>query len=163
VKDGDTFTTIDVPGATDTQVFGINTAGQIVGQFGSRHGFMATPCEPDTIRPVITVSANPATLWPPDGSQVTITVSGRITDEPGDCGVSSASYQVMDEYGQIQPSGSVTLEADGSYAFTVALQASHRGNDPDGRHYLIAVSAQDNAGNRGGASATVTVPHDQRP
>jgi hypothetical protein len=63
----------------------------------------------------------------------------------------------MDEYGQIQLSGSVTL-VDGKYAFTVALQASRRGNDQDGRHYLIAVSATDKAGNRGGASATVTVP-----
>jgi hypothetical protein len=52
-------------------------------------------------------------------------------------------YTVMDEYGQVQPSGNLIL-VDGSYAFTVALQASRRGNDPDGRHYMIAVSAQDN-------------------
>jgi hypothetical protein len=64
---------------------------------------------------------------------------------------------VMDEYGQIQPSGSITL-VNGSYSFTVALQASRRGNDPDGRHYMIAVSAKDIAGNLGGASAIVTVP-----
>ena len=107
------------------------------------------------------MSANPATLWPPDGRLVTVTVSGTITDEPGGSGVepSSAAYRVMDEYGQIQPSGSVTLDADGSYAFTVALQASRKGNDRDGRHYTIVVSATDMAGNLGVASATVTVPH----
>jgi hypothetical protein len=69
----------------------------------------------------------------------------------------SAAYVVMDEYGQIQPSGSVTL-VDARYAFTVALQASRRGNDSDGRHYTIAVSAKDKAGNLGVESATVTVP-----
>jgi probable HAF family extracellular repeat protein len=34
LKDGATFTTIDVPGATLTHAFGINAAGQIVGLFG---------------------------------------------------------------------------------------------------------------------------------
>jgi hypothetical protein len=42
--------------------------------------------------------------------------------------------------------------------FTVGLQALRRGNDQDGRHYMIAVSARDNAGNLGRALATVTVP-----
>jgi hypothetical protein len=58
----------------------------------------------------------------------------------------------------VQPSGSVPLGADGRYTFTVALQASRRGNDQDGRQYLIVVSARDIAGNLGVASATVTVP-----
>jgi probable HAF family extracellular repeat protein len=39
-----TFTTIDVPGATLTEAYGINAAGQIVGRFsdatGERHGFL---------------------------------------------------------------------------------------------------------------------------
>jgi hypothetical protein len=45
------------------------------------------------------------------------------------------------QYGQIQPNGSFTHETDGSYAFTMALQASRRGNDQDGRRYTITVSA----------------------
>jgi hypothetical protein len=81
-------------------------------------------------------------------------------NEPGGSGVqaNSAAYQVMDEYGQVQPSGSVTLGMNGQYTFTVALQASPRGNDQDGRHYTIVVSASDMAGNLGRALATVTVP-----
>jgi hypothetical protein len=111
----------------------------------------------DKIPPVITVAASPATLSPPNGRLVPVTVSGTITDRSNGSGVQASTYQVIDEYGQIQPSGSVTL-VDGTYTFTVALQASRRGNDPDGRHYMIAVSARDMAGNLGGASATVTVP-----
>jgi hypothetical protein len=118
----------------------------------------------DTIPPAITVAANPAALWPPNGKLVSVTVSGTITDNrAGDSGVdtSSAAYTVMDEYGQVQPHGSVTLSTDGRYNVTVALAASRNGNDQDGRRYTITVNAKDKAGNLGGASTIVTVPHDQ--
>jgi hypothetical protein len=82
-----------------------------------------------------------------------------ITDtKPDDSGGQASMYQVIDEYGQVQPTGSVIPAVDGSYAFTLKLEASRLGNDPDGRHYTITVSATDYAGNRGSASATVTVP-----
>jgi hypothetical protein len=88
LKDGDMFTTIDVPGATNTQAFGINAAGQIVGMFGDGTGngysFVATPDdEGDTTPPIITVAASPATLSPPNGKRVAITVSGTITASGG--------------------------------------------------------------------------------
>src|SRR5262245_44790995 len=93
--------------------YGINNAGQIVGTSEGAtgtHGFLATPVAATTPL-AITVSASPATLSPPNGKLVTVTVSGTITDESGGSGVqaNSTAYQVMDEYGQIQPSGSVTL------------------------------------------------------
>jgi len=118
---------------------------------------------PDTTPPAITISANPATLWPPNGKLKFVKVSGTIRDEPSGSGVnaSSAAFVVLDEYGQIQPRGSLTLRADGRYAFIVALEASRRGNDRDGRHYTIAVSVNDRAGNLGVASTMVTVPHHQ--
>jgi hypothetical protein len=117
----------------------------------------------DTTPPAMTVAASPTMLWPPNGKLVPIMVSGAITDEPSGSGVNldSTAYGVTDEYGQIEPNGSLTLEADGSYVFTVSLEASRRGNDQDGRHYTITVSAKDNAGNLGTASTVVTVPHDQ--
>jgi probable HAF family extracellular repeat protein len=142
----------------------INDAGQIVGfgiVGGERHAFLLTPTPEDSTPPVITIAASPTTLSPPNGRLVTVTVSGTITDdEPDDSGVQAGStvYRVMDEYGQVQPSGSFTLETDGRYAFPVALQASRRGNDQDGRRYTIEVNATDYAGNEGSASATVTVP-----
>jgi hypothetical protein len=119
----------------------------------------------DTTPPGITISARPTTLWPPNRKLVPVTVSGTITDEPGGSGVdaSTATYAATDEYGLVQPSGPVTLGSNGRYTFTISLQASRQGNDQDGRHYTITVSAEDHAGNLSTASTIVAVPHDQGP
>jgi uncharacterized membrane protein len=54
VADSFSFTILDVPGSRDTQAYGINDRGQIVGAFidaeGRRHGFIATEVpEPGTL------------------------------------------------------------------------------------------------------------------
>jgi hypothetical protein len=89
--------------------------------------------------------------------------SGTIKDEAGGSGVNpgSAAFFVVDEYRQVQPIGSVTLASDGSYSFTVKLQASRDGNDHNGRLYAITVNASDSAGNSASATTNVVVPHDQ--
>jgi len=128
-------------------------------------------CRPDLTRleartvmhaDVLSIAANPTSLWPPNGRLVPVTVSGVIADDDGfDIG---ATYQVRDEYGAVQPSGPVALSEnpDGtfSYAFTVLLQASRRGQDRNGRQYQIVVDAFDNHSSDR-AATVVTVPHDQ--
>jgi hypothetical protein len=51
--DGNTYTTLDVPGSSSTAAIGINNAGQIVGECvvgGTEIGFLATPVpEPGTL------------------------------------------------------------------------------------------------------------------
>jgi hypothetical protein len=42
------------------------------------------------------------------------------------------------------------------------LEAWRRANDPDGRRYLITVTAEDDAGNPGIAATTVTGRFNQR-
>jgi len=116
----------------------------------------------DATPPTITVAANPATLWPPNGEMVIVSISGSITDATSGVDASSVSFRVTDEYGSIQPTGPVTLGTGGNYIFTVSLEASRRGTDLDGRLYTVTVSAEDNAGNTGSASSSVIVPHDQR-
>jgi len=115
----------------------------------------------DATPPMITVSANPSILWPPNGKMVSVTVSGTITDATSGVNGNSAKFAVVDEYGSVQPSGFVTLGANGSYSFTIALQASRLGTDKNGRTYTITVTAQDNAGNQSSGSTIVLVPHDQ--
>jgi hypothetical protein len=92
---------------------------------------------------------------------VPVTISGTITDTDSGVNLSSGRFAVSDEYGTVQPAGPFTINPDGTYLFTVNLEASRRGSDKDGRQYTISVFAKDNAGNLGFSSLIVTVPHDQ--
>jgi hypothetical protein len=71
----------------------------------------------------------------------------------------SVKYSVWDEYGTINPAGSVAVNADGTYSFTVKLEAWRRGTDSDGRTYIVTVTATDSGGRTSSATATVKVPH----
>jgi VCBS repeat-containing protein len=92
---------------------------------------------------------------------VNVIVSGTIADATSGVNLNSAHFAVVDKYGSGQPSGNVTLAANGTYFFTIPLQASRLGTDQSGRTYTITVTAQDNAGNPSLATTTVIVPHDQ--
>jgi hypothetical protein len=111
--------------------------------------------------PSVTVSASPASLWPPNGRMVLVSVSGVVNDSGGGIRLGTGRYSVTDEYGTVQPKGTVSLAANGSYFFTVLLEASRRGADQGGRNYTVMVSAKDNGGNIGSGSTVVVVPHDQ--
>jgi uncharacterized repeat protein (TIGR01451 family) len=115
----------------------------------------------DKTPPAIVISANPLSLWPPNGKMVPVTISGTITDTGSGVNPSSGSFAVSDEYGTVQPVGPFTINPDGTYYFTVNLQASRLGSDKDGRQYTISVFARDNAGNPGSSSIVVSVPHDR--
>jgi hypothetical protein len=137
-------------------------------QFGSVDlaGNVETPQPTQTIKidatpPTVSCSVNPNTLWPPNGKAVAVVVSGGFADVTSGVDPSGATYAVVDEYGQVQPTGGVTLGVGGSYSFAVPLVASRAGNDMDGRTYTIVVRGKDQAGNTGSCSAVVTVPHDQ--
>jgi hypothetical protein len=109
--------------------------------------------------PVVTISTDTTTLWPPNGKMMPVTVSGTITGSGVDA--STAAYAVIDTNGQVQPSGSITLGSGGSYSFTIFLEASRTGSDNNDRQYTITVSAKNKASKLGSASTVVTVPHDQ--
>ena len=101
--------------------------------------------------PAVTIIATPDTLWPPNGRLVPVTIAGTITDEDSAVDEITATYAVIDEYGSVQPSGHITLDASGRYSFRIRLQASRNGNDADGRQYTITVRAVDDEGNEGSA------------
>ena len=110
----------------------------------------------DKTAPAVTVSTNPSVLSPPNKKMRPVTVSGWVSENLS--GVASSTYRVVDEYGQIQPSGSFTVNANGSYSFVVSLQADRDNKDKNGRIYTVFVQAVDAAGNARESSATVTVP-----
>lgn len=114
-----------------------------------------------TTPPMITLSTSPTSIWPPDGKMVAVAVSGKISNTGTRCTIEAAAYAVKDEYGEVQPSGPVSLGAGGAYSFTAWLQASRFGTDLDGRLYTITVSASNNTGKTGSQAGTVIVPHDR--
>lgn len=121
---------------------------------GNAATFTSPAVNIDMTTPVVSAAANPSTANK-SPRPVTVTISGNVTD--GLSGVSSASFNVIDEYGVTQPSGSVTLQANGDYSFTLTLPATRQGPDKDGHLYTIVVSASDRAGNSGSATTTLRI------
>jgi len=129
-------------------------------QSGNREAVHTQTINIDSTTPVVTASANPTSLWPPNNTMVRVTVTGHVSDASG--GVPGmVAYRVVDEYGKVQPSGIARVNPNGNYAFVVPLQSSRLGQDKDGRHYTIIVTATDQAGNTGSTRTFVVVPHDQ--
>jgi outer membrane protein assembly factor BamB len=107
----------------------------------------------DTGAPVVTAAANPSTA-PKGPKPVNVTISGSVTDAVS---AVTSSFNVIDEYGATQPSGTVTVQANGSYSFTLALPANKPGKDRDGHLYTIVVQGVDQAGNSATATTTFRV------
>src|SRR5205823_4794705 len=82
--------------------------------------------------PSVSCTATPTTISPPNGKSVAVTVSGIITPGTSDLVSGGTTYVVLDEYGQVQPSGGFTLGGGGVYSFNVSLLAARNGNDLDG-------------------------------
>ena len=138
-----------------------NFCGSTINCLPGKVGVLLNNSSPlDTTPPVITLSATPKVLWPPNGKRVPVMISGTITDTGSGVYVNSAAYAVKDEYGEVQPRGAITFVPGGAYSFIVLLQASRLGTDLDGRRYTVTVRAKDNAGNGGSRTSVVTVPHE---
>ncbi len=111
----------------------------------------------DTKAPIVTEAATPTKLlWSPNKTMTPVAVSGRVSDVSR---IATMTYRVLDEYGYNQPSGTIVPAADGSYSFTVLLEAWRKGTDKSGRIFTIEVTATDAYGNKASASTVVTVPH----
>lgn len=110
----------------------------------------------DSGAPLINVAASPSSA-PKRNAALNVTISGSVTDTPSGVKPGSATYAVVDEYGVKQPTGSVFLQSNGSYSFTLSLPATRNNKDSDGHKYTITVRAADQAGNTGAASTVVTI------
>ena len=121
---------------------------------GNSATFTSPAVNIDLTIPLVTATASPATASK-NPKPVTVTISGKATDSLS--GVSSANYSVTDEYGVTQPSGPVTMQANGNYSFTLSLPATKNGSDKDGHLYTIVVRGFDQAGNSASATTTVRI------
>lgn len=161
-----------MPGEIDEikNIFFVQDINAVAGSFPSRlidKGFLtalrnaALALNPDTTPPNVTATATPKLLWPPNHRKVPVTIFGTITDDLSGVETGSASYRVTDEYGVVQPSGSFAVGGNGTFSFTIPLDAWRNGTDRDGRRYNVVLNATDNAGNKTTKTLVVVVPHDQ--
>ena len=115
----------------------------------------------DRTAPAGTLTADPAIIWPPNRSMVTVTIAGSLTD--AGTGIAGAEFRLVDEYGGARPAiGSVTAQGQTAITFsrTLQLEAFRRGADRDGRTYTIEAIVADWACNTATLRTTVIVPHD---
>jgi hypothetical protein len=115
----------------------------------------------DTTPPDFTLSVTPTTLWPVNHKMVQITPSWTVSD------ICDASPEVslvsisMNEADKAKGDGHTTDDIQVSNDGSIYLRAERSGTG-NSRIYTITYQAVDDSGNAAVASATVTVPHDQR-
>lgn len=116
----------------------------------------------DTIAPVIvSASADPKVLWPPNHKMVPVRVSAKVRDACAETTweiISVKSSQSDNGKGDGNASPDFSITGD----HTVLLRAERAGGDKEGRIYTITIQATDEAGNKSALKkVTVKVPHDK--
>jgi probable HAF family extracellular repeat protein len=132
----------------------INSRGQIVATSSTLAGIRSYRLTP-TERPLVItgVSPIPATLWPPDGRMVPLTVN-VTTDRVAACRVTHVS--VLESGAPL-----TSVESDVVQTGDLALSLRARRSGAAVRTYQGIVQCSDAAGSSRTATFEVTVPHDQ--
>ena len=113
----------------------------------------------DTAPPTVSAVTDSPLLWPPPGGRLqAVTIYGSAADDGSGVAGTEGSYEVVDEYGLVQPRGTFTVEASGAFSFVVTLEASRRGTDRNGRVYTVRVTVRDVYGNATPTTVNIVVP-----
>lgn len=114
----------------------------------------------DKSAPTASVSADPSSIFPPNGKTVTVTISGTAQDAVS--GLAGVIYTVEDEYGSPLSIAPRALEgATATWTDVLGVEARRRGDDRDGRLYRITATVTDQAGNSTTAATQTVVLHDR--
>ncbi|MDR6550431.1 Ig-like domain-containing protein [Paenibacillus qinlingensis] len=115
------------------------------------------PINIDQTAPVLTVTLDPSSLWPPNHKMVTIHAQPSAVDTASEIAAITLTSITSNE----TDAGDVDIIANiGSTDVTFQLRAERNGNG-NGRIYTVTYTAVDQAGHQTSASATVSIPHDQ--
>ncbi len=118
----------------------------------------------DTTPPVITLSANPMTLWPPNHHLVKVNVDVVVVDACDPNPVVTLDSITSNEPDNGVGDGNTTgdiQDADLGTDDTMFLLRAERQGPCTGRVYTATYSATDASGNASVGAVQITVPHDQ--
>lgn len=144
--------TVSPEGVVTATGLGVTT---IVARNGFRQDSVSVTVLADDAAPptILSVTASPESLWPPNGKLETVTVTVVATDD-GDpspsCAITGVTSSAPDD-GDVIVTGPLT----------VLLRAERAGQE-EARVYTIEVTCTDEGGNSSTATVDVIVPHDQR-
>jgi uncharacterized lipoprotein YddW (UPF0748 family) len=114
----------------------------------------------DKTAPIISLSANPSTIWPPNGKTVMVEICGEGSEPVS--GLNGVSYVVTDEYGSSLNIAPRTLSGNSAkWTERLAVEARRNGDDHDGRVYRVRAIITDIAGNTASATVDIVVPYDR--
>ena len=134
-------------------------AYDLAGNVGSAIVPVVVANKRDATPPHISLAGDIARISPANGRLVRVTFSGSVSDNESE--IASVSFTMVDEYGSVQPSG-VAAVTNGDFEITLYLEARRRGQDTDGRQYVMIATATDVAGNTARATTHAVVSHDRR-
>lgn len=107
------------------------------------------------------ISASQGAVTSKNNKPVDIVFSGIVEAGEG-CTLSGTWYTLMDEYGELDGTQSIQVNADGTFIATVTILASRKGDDKDGRTYGISFGAENEAGVSNPIATSIKVSHDNR-
>jgi hypothetical protein len=102
---------------------------------------------------IVSLSASPSSIWPPNKKMVNVTVTANVVDNVDATPLVRIYSITCNE--SIAPADAVITGL-----LTAKLKADRQGNG-NGRIYTLHIEAIDDAGNRSIGTVLVTVPHDQ--
>jgi hypothetical protein len=147
--------------------YDLNRRGYLTGNFsyfdedtdGKRKGLSYPMQLIDQTPPTLAVTLTPNILWSPNEKLVSITAAITVKDD----------YDPQPEITLVSITANEVLDKDdikdaqfGTDDRKFQLKAEREGKNKAGRIYTVIYSATDASGNKATASATVTVPHDER-
>ena len=115
----------------------------------------------DVNPPVITLSVTPDILWPPNHKMIPIAVTVSATDDYDPNPTLVLALISVNESDDTVGDGNTVNDTKVDEDGTIYLRAERSGTGGS-RIYTITYEATDASGNSASASASVTVPHDQK-
>ncbi|MDP2632621.1 MAG: peptidoglycan DD-metalloendopeptidase family protein [Candidatus Curtissbacteria bacterium] len=106
----------------------------------------------DDTLPEVYIQATPNIIWSPNNKMIDVKILGSSTDT---IGILSKVFGIEDEYNEVEP-------AVNNFDDVIKLMASRKGEDLDGRKYVVQVTIKDLAGNENTSTAEIIIPHDKR-